>query len=57
MVGSGLVALAAMAMARGLDVPGSSSISFERLGVPPPPPLPVVGILVAVWCRPWWRLI
>jgi energy-coupling factor transport system permease protein len=45
-VGSGLVALGAMALAQALQVPGMV-VSFQPLAVPPLPLLPVAGILVA----------
>ncbi len=46
-VGSGLVALLAMALARALDVPGLT-VSFSPLAFPSIPLLPVVGILIAL---------
>jgi len=45
--GSGLVALVAMSVAGGLDVPGLT-ISFSPLAFPSIPLLPVVGILIAL---------
>jgi energy-coupling factor transport system permease protein len=45
-VGSGLVALGAMALAQALQVSGMV-VSFQPLAVPPLPLLPVAGILVA----------
>ncbi len=45
--GSGLAALVAMAVARGLDVSGLT-VSFNPLAVPRIPLLPVVGILIAL---------
>jgi energy-coupling factor transport system permease protein len=45
--GSGLVALAAMALAQSLGVPGMV-VFFTPLAVPPLPILPVVGILCAL---------
>jgi energy-coupling factor transport system permease protein len=45
-VASGLAAVAAMALAHALEVPGMV-VSFVPLGVPPVPVLPVVGILLA----------
>jgi energy-coupling factor transport system permease protein len=46
-VGSGLVALIAMAIAHALDVPGLT-VSFNPLAFPSIPLLPVLGILIAV---------
>jgi energy-coupling factor transport system permease protein len=45
-VASGLVAVACMALAHALDVPGIE-VTFFPLAVPPVPVLPVVGILAA----------
>jgi energy-coupling factor transport system permease protein len=45
-LGSGLVAVASMALASALDVPGVT-VSFVPLAVPPLPLLPVAGILAA----------
>jgi energy-coupling factor transport system permease protein len=45
--GSGAVALATMAVARALDVPGLT-VSFTPLAFPSIPLLPVVGILIAL---------
>jgi energy-coupling factor transport system permease protein len=45
--GSGAVALATMALARALDVPGLT-VSFSPLTFPTIPLLPVVGILIAL---------
>jgi energy-coupling factor transport system permease protein len=46
-VGSGIVALVTMAIARALDVPGLT-VSFSPLAFPTIPFLPVVGILIAL---------
>ncbi len=46
-VGSGLIALVAMAVAHALDVPGLT-VSFNPLVFPSIPLLPILGILIAV---------